>query len=238
METQGSKVKNHNCNRKLKTTNERRALVCLLFLTSCFLLTQEAFAGSSPTAAEIIKNVRDSYNQTNDAIIKFTQTVLYPVSQISKTTTGTLYLKKGNRYRIESEDRTIITDGKTSWIYSPASKQVIIDNFRDDKNTVTPDKFLVNIPSDYFAVLLSTQKSDSGNTYTLRLTPKSDNSFIRSIKIIVKSDWTVSSAEISDMNDSRYTYTVDELKVNPGLPDSEFSFVPPKNVQVIDLRRH
>jgi outer membrane lipoprotein carrier protein len=196
-----------------------------------------SFAGT-PTASEIVKNVQESYNQTKDATIQFTQTVSYPLSKISKTTTGTLYLKKNNMYRITTDDKVIVTDGKTSWVYLPGSQQVLIDNFRNDKNTITPDKFLLSIPSDYFAVLLSAKKADKGDVYTLRLTPKSDNSFIRSIRIVINGDWTVSSAEVSDMNDTRYTYTVDSLQTNTGLPDSEFEFVPPKGAQVVDLRQH
>ena len=209
----------------------------LLLTVSLLLAAGVTALAGTPTASEIIKNVQNNYNQTNDAVIQFTQTVVYPLSKISKTIKGTLYLKKGNKYRIETGDKVMVTDGKTSWIYMPGSKQVIIDNFRDDKNTVTPDKFLLDVPSDYFAVLLSTQKTDKGNVYTLRLTPKSDNSFIRSIKIVVNADWTVHSAEVSDMNDTRYTYIVDNLKTNSDLPDSEFEFTPPKGAQIVDLRQ-
>jgi outer membrane lipoprotein carrier protein len=207
--------------------------ICLLLLTSF-----TAFAGDTPTASEIVKNIQENYNQTRDAIIDFSQTVVLPLSKISKTIEGTLYLKKGNKYRIETEDKTIVTDGKTSWIYMPESKQVVVDNFRDDKNTVSPDKFLLSVPSDYYVVLISSKLTSTDTTYTLRLTPKSDNSFIRSIKLIVTGNWTVRSAEISDMNDTQYTYTVKELKVNSGLPDSKFEFNPPKGARVVDLRQH
>ncbi len=201
-----------------------------------FLTALPAF-GSTPTAMEIVQHVQDKYHTIQDATIKFTQTVVYPLSKLSKTVKGTLYLKKGNMYRIDTEDKVFVTNGKTSWVYLPSSQQVLIDNFRNDKNTITPDKFLLNIPSDYFAVLLSTKKGQGGNIYTLRLTPKSDNSFIRSIRVVVDTGWTVQSAEVSDMNDTRYTYTVDSLRTNTGLPDSEFEFVPPKGAQVVDLRQ-
>lgn len=191
-----------------------------------------------PTAMQIVRNVQDNYSRIEDATIAFTQTVVYPLSKLTKTITGTLYLKKGNKYRIDTDDKVIVTDGKTSWVYLPGSQQVLIDNFRNDKNTITPDKFLLDVPSDYFAVLLSTTKTAKGEQYTLRLTPKSDNSFIRSIRIVVDSDWTVRSAEVSDMNDTRTTFTVDSLETNTGLPNSEFEFIPPKGAQVVDLRQH
>lgn len=202
-----------------------------------FAAATTAFASES-TASQIVKNVQENYDRTSDATIQFTQTVVYPLSKLSKTISGTLYIAKGNKYRIETGDKVIVTDGKTSWVYMPGSKQVVIDNFRNDKNTITPEKFLLDVPSDYFAVLLSTQKGRDGNSYTLRLTPKSDNSFIRSITIVINPDWTVKSAVVSDMNDTKYTYTVNDLKVNTGLPGTEFEFVPPKGTQVVDLRQH
>ncbi|MCL5021488.1 MAG: outer membrane lipoprotein chaperone LolA [Bacteroidetes bacterium] len=192
-----------------------------------------------PSAMQIVKNVQDNYNRIEDATIEFTQTVVFPLSKVSRTTSGTLYIKKGNKYRIDTEDKIIVTDGKTSWVYLPQSQQVLIDNFRNDKNTITPEKFLLDVPEDYFAVLLSTNRTSTGNLYVLRLTPKSDNSFIRAITIEIQdSSWTIKSAVISDMNDTRYTYRVESLKTNTGLPNSEFEFVPPKGAQVVDLRQH
>ncbi len=215
----------------------RRFSATSLVLLLLFAAATTAFA-SEPTASQIVKNVQENYDRTSDATIQFTQTVVYPLSKLSKTISGTLYIAKGNKYRIETGDKVIVTDGKTSWVYMPGSKQVVIDNFRNDKNTITPEKFLLDVPSDYFAVLLSTQKGRDGNSYTLRLTPKSDNSFIRSITIVINPDWTVKSAVVSDMNDTKYTYTVNDLKVNTGLPGTEFEFVPPKGTQVVDLRQH
>jgi len=207
---------------------------------SCFLLlaSPSAFAGDTPKAAEIVKNIQKNYNQTRDAIIDFSQTVVMPLSKISKTIDGTLYLKKGNKYRIETEDNILVTNGKTTWTYMPASKQVLIDDFREDKNTISPDKFLLNVPSDYYVVLISAKLTDKDTAYVLRLTPKNDNSFIRSIKLTVNGDWTVHSAEISDMNDTQYIYTVKESKINSGLPDSKFEFNPPEGARVVDLRQH
>lgn len=210
----------------------------LLFASIALLLAAAPSFAEPPSARQIVSNVQDNYTHVKDATIKFSQTVVFPLSKMSKTISGTLYIKKGNKYRIETDDKVIVTDGKTSWVYLPESQQVLIDNFRNDKNTITPEKFLLDVPADYFAVLLSTNTADKSQEYTLRLTPKSDNSFIRSIRIVVDSSWTIRSAEISDMNDTRYTYKVESIRTNTGLPDSEFEFVPPKGAQVVDLRQH
>lgn len=202
------------------------------------LATAVTFAESDPTASEIIANVQKKYNQTSDAIVHFTQTVIYPLSKISKTVHGILFLKRENHYKIVTDEKTIVTDGKTSWVYSPETNQVIVDSFRENENTITPDKLLLDVPLNYFAVLLSTMKDTTGQVYILRLTPKNDNSFIRSIKIWVSSNWTVRRAEVSDMNDVRYIYSVDKIRLNTNMSYSEFKFVPPKGAQIVDLRSH
>lgn len=206
--------------------------ICLFLLVSSL-----ALAGDTPTASQIVKNIQENYKRIQDAAISFSETVTMPLSKISRTTDGTLYLKKGDKYRIETADKTVVTDGKTSWMYSLASKQVIVDNYRDDQNSISPDKFLLDVPSDYYVVLISSKLTETDTTYTLRLTPKSDNSFIRSIKLLVTGSWTVQSAEISDMNDAEYIYSVKELIINSGFSDSKFEFVPPKGTQVVDLRQ-
>ena len=211
----------------------------LTIVFAILMLSSLPSLAEPPSAMQIVKNVQDNYNRIEDATIKFTQTVVFPLSKVSRTTSGTLYIKKGNKYRIDTGDKVIVTDGKTSWVYLPQSQQVLIDNFRNDKNTITPEKFLLDVPEDYFAVILSTNKTTTGNVYVLRLTPKSDNSFIRAITIEIQdSSWTIKNAVISDMNDTRYTYKVESLKTNTGLPNSEFEFVPPKGAQVVDLRQH
>ena len=205
-----------------------------LLLTPYYLL---ANSGNTPNASEIVKNVQRNYDATNDAVVHFTQTTMLPFSKLTKTTKGIFYLKKGSKYKIETGENTLVTDGKTTWTYMPATRQVVIDNYRDDKNTINPDKFLLDVPSNYYVVLLNAEQTNKDTAYTLRLTPKSDNSFIRSIKIVVTGNWTIRSADVSDMNDNRYIYTVNDLKINTGLPNSDFEFVPPNGTQVVDLRQ-
>jgi len=221
-----------------KIQNTLRALGSLLIVFLLVAPFPPAYPGESPNASDIIRNLHVKYDTTTDARIEFTQTIVLPLSKISRTTKGTLYLKKPHMYRIESGDRIAVTDGKTSWVYLSGARQVIIDNYKENKNTVDPDKFLMNVPSDYFAVLISTNKEETDTIYTLRLTPKSDESFIRSIRITVDNDWIIHSAEVSDMNDTRTTYTVDKIETDSGIPDSEFRFTPPKDAQVVDLRTH
>ena len=51
-----------------------------------------------------------------------------------------------------------------------------------------------------------------------------------------KLEWMVRQAEIIDANGKQTTYTVQQVKVNIGLPDARFVFQPPGGTDVVDLR--
>lgn len=189
------------------------------------------------TAKEIIEKVQSKYKKTNTVIAKYSQTLKYKLSKIEQTFNGTLYLKKEKRYRIETDQQTIMTDGVTSWAYSHKTKQVVIDKFKEDKNSLSPEKFLIQYPDDYYSNLVGRSKVNGQDTYELKLTPKGNSSFIKSMKVWVDSDeWFIRKIEWTDMNDNTTTYTVKKIDVNNEIGNDKFQFKPGKDVQVIDLR--
>jgi len=189
------------------------------------------------TAQEIIQKVQEKYKTIDDAVVKFTQTVKYQVSQIEQTYNGTMYIKKPKKYRIETEQQTLVTDGTTSWAYSPRNKQLVIDNYREDKTSVSPDKLLLDYPENFYSALVGEEKLSSVRTYILKLTPKEDNSFVKAMKVWVdKDDWMIRRVEINDVNDTKTTYTVKDIVINKGIADLKFQFEAPAGTQTVDLR--
>jgi outer membrane lipoprotein carrier protein len=189
------------------------------------------------TAKEIIEKVQSKYKTVSDITAKFSQTVKYRLSQIEQTFNGTLYVKKEKKYRIETEQQILLTDGITSWAFNHQNNQLVIDNYKDDKNTVSPDKFLLEYPEDYYSALVGKEKVAKNQTYILKLTPKNENSFIKSMKVWVDDDeWFIRKIEWTDINDNTSSYTVKKIEINTKLGDEKFQFTAPKGVQVVDLR--
>jgi len=163
--------------------------------------------------------------------------VKYGYSQIEQNFAGTLTMKKPNKYRVESEQQTYVTDGATVWAYSPANKQVLIDHYKEDQNTLSPDQFLLHLPANYYATLLGRERSGDARLVTLKLVPKDDQSFVKSVKVTIdEGSWIVRKVEIVDVNDTEKTYTVQDVKVNTHVKDSLFTFTPPPGTEVVDLR--
>jgi chaperone LolA len=201
----------------------------LLVLISGFCFAQ--------SGKEIIESLKKKYASIDDAVVKFEQTVKYGVSKFEQSFSGTFYFKKKNKYRIETDQQIVVTDGVTSWLYSKVNNQVIIDKYREDKDTSSPEKFLLSISDEYIPVILRTERNEGKKIYILKLTPRDENSSIESAKIwVVEGDLQITRVEITDISGTVTTYSVKSIKINSGVEDSIFKFSIPSGVKVVDLR--
>lgn len=186
---------------------------------------------------EVTEHLQHRYDMIDDAVVQFEQNVKFGYSNIVQTFTGTLTMKKPNRYRIESEHQIIVTDGITVWAYSIANNQVIIDKYKENQNSLSPEHFMLNLPTNYYASLLSDEKGKSSGHVVLKLIPKDDRSFVKSVKLWVEENtWMIRKIIILDVNETETTYSVKDIKLNTNVKEKTFTFEPPAGTEVVDLR--
>lgn len=186
---------------------------------------------------ELTANMQKRYLTIDNVVAKFTQQVKFGFSKIEQRFDGTLTMKKPKMYRIESEHQTLATNGSTVWAYSPVNKQVVIDRYKENQNSISPDLFLLKIPSDYYSTLLGKETGAAKTLWTVKLVPKDDRSFIRSVKLwIADGTWDVQKIMIVDVNETETTYAIDRLSVNTVINDTVFAFSPPSGTEIVDLR--
>ena len=200
-----------------------------------FLYAIFAFAGDKTET--VIKKLQKRYDSIRDASVTYIQQVQFGVTKSEQSFSGTLTMKQGNRYRIEMEQQTIVTDGKSVWSYSKMNNQVLIDRYKDDPKSFSPDKVLVNLPSNYNAAMLGNEKMGDKEVSVLKLTPKKDKLNFKWMKIWVDpEEWLMKKIQVLDISDNLMTYLLNEIKINQGIPDTVFQYVAPSGVDVIDLR--
>jgi len=189
------------------------------------------------TVKLLTDHLHQRYEMIDDATAQFEQHVKFGFSNIEQTFSGTLFMKKPNHYRIESEHQTIVTDGITVWAFSSANQQVIIDRYKENSNSLSPEKFILNLPTNYYSSLLGSEKSQAGTQYLLKLVPKDDRSFVKSVKLFVEDNtWIIRKITILDVNETETTYTVKDIKLNSNIKDKTFIFETPTGAEVVDLR--
>lgn len=193
--------------------------------------------GQSGDARQILERVKRTYDSIKDAELEFSQRTMFEISKVEHQSSGTLLIKKQNKYRVEQQNSLLVTDGVTVWSYNPASKQVLIDKFKIDERLLTPERVLTAAPKDYFSSVLGKEKVGKSETVLLKLVPKDEDSMVRVMKVWVdESNWMFRKVEIEDVNGRVTTYTVSNIKVNIGVPDSRFTYQIPNGVEAVDLR--
>jgi outer membrane lipoprotein-sorting protein len=125
----------------------------------------------------------------------------------------------------------------TVWAYSTANNQVIIDKYKENNNSLSPEQFMLNLPANYYASVLGSEKLSEGMLILLKLVPKDDRSFVKSVKLSVEEHgWLVRKIMILDVNETETTYTVKDIKLNTNIKEKTFAFETPEGAEVVDLR--
>lgn len=195
-----------------------------------------SLAGSI-SAKEIIKKVKKKYSELQSLQAEFDQTYKWELAGETQSVHGTLILRAGDNYRIETDAQLIVTDGVTVWTYSKRDSQVIIDYLSKSEDNPLPKDLLFKYSEEYVPHLVGQEMLDGENTYVLNLVPKEEESFIKSMKIWVDtSNWFTVKIEQVDINDNVNIYRVKNIQENVQLPPTLFKFEIPKNAEVVDLR--
>lgn len=195
-----------------------------------------ALAAQELNAVQVLQNVRDKYASVTDASASFVQKTTLRFGKDEQRQSGTVKIKKGNKYRLETSGEFFISNGETVWIVSKANNQVLIDAFKENTRIFSPDKFLLGLPDDFSAKDLANDDS----LLKITLEPKKLNTQTRQIRSLSAwvnpVSWIVEKIEYTDRNQNKFAISISDVAFNRRLNDSEFQFTPPKDMKVVDLR--
>lgn len=210
-----------------------RIVYLLLLSAVLFSGQQTAFA---QTADQIIQRIQDKYRSIEALKAEFTQTMTTAYSEGSETFSGTVILQ-GDRYRVETGNQTLVTDGKVTWIYSPADNQVLVNDVVEDETSFSISDFLFNFGENYTATSVRSEQVAGAKHHRVDLKPKSGDSFFREATLWLRdSDNIITRLEVLDVNDTRMTFELTNIQLNPKLEASTFTFQPPRSAEIVDLR--
>jgi chaperone LolA len=209
-------------------------VVLLGMILSCH---SAALASNKANPNDIIKRVKKKYQELVTLQANFQQDYLWELAGETQTTKGSLLLKSGNKYRIETENDVIVTNGETVWSYSKVNDQVIIDYLKSSEENPLPKDLLFQFSEEYKPYFVAEEKLDGKKTLNLNLVPKDEEAFVKSMKIWVDADsWLTVKIQQVDINDNVNTYLVRDVQQNIELQDSLFNFQIPAGAEVVDLR--
>ncbi|MFB6229581.1 MAG: outer membrane lipoprotein chaperone LolA [Salinibacter sp.] len=176
------------------------------------------------------------YERIDDLRASFTQTIRSEIAGDSTQIRGQVLLS-GNKYRVETPSQTVVTNGKTTWIYSPADSQVVINDAEKRTSTITPQTFLTTSTDQYKTTSTrSVTKNGVPHTVLSLEATASSTRFKTATLWVRRSDRLVTRLRATDRNASTLTLDLRDLTVDPSLSGTPFRFSPPDGIEVVDLR--
>lgn len=210
----------------------RRATPLLLLLVLALAPTA---AAQSNTLS--LTDVQQAYENLDGLRASFSQTISSEFADNTRRVEGTVLLS-GNKYHVQTPNQTVVTNGQTTWIYTPADSQVVVNDAGKDASRVTPKTFLT-ASSDRYTVTNSTPTQRAGEEHVALQIAAADSAarFQEATLWARRSDRVVTRMQATDRNGSTLDLRLQDVALNPPLDQSPFTFSPPTGVEVVDLRR-
>lgn len=208
--------------------------VLVLFISANTVFGQT----SDANAVKLLKAVGQKYSAYKTMQMDISLTIENQDAKSKETKTGKVS-SKGNMFKAEMGNQTIISDGKTLWTYLKDVNEVQINNFEQGQDIMTPNDIFKIAEKDYLAYMGEKITENGKSLQIIELTPKNKTLSFSKIKMYIDvSDNSVKRGVVYDKNAIHYTYSISNLKTNMELSDSTFKFDKSKypGVEVIDLR--
>ena len=200
------------------------------FSKAIILITILAFSVlAQDNGKDLLGSVQKKYKSINDLSADFKQSL-----NGKGGITGKFYYSKGNKFRLELKNSTIISDGTTLWNYNKGQKKVVINNTSSsDPSSFTVENFLFDYPSKSNVTL---EKENNRNILVL-VPRKEEKMNFKKTKIWINSDYLITQVNIENLSGTITNFQLSNYKLNQNLSGSIFSFSPPEGINVIDLRK-
>ncbi len=172
----------------------------------------------------------------------FKQSVYRENNSQAEITLGVFMIQRPNRFRWETKqpfEQLIIADGSILWTYDPELEQASIQN----QHAVLADSPLLLLTSHVKALIeafdiaeVQSRNDETPNVeqHLFSLTPKT-NSLFESVLILIE-DQKMKEFFLTDTLGGRTSVEFNHIELNQTINLSNFVFVPPKDIDVIDSR--
>jgi outer membrane lipoprotein carrier protein len=208
-------------------------MLTALGLTGALLAATGPATPAATPAEALARRVEARTRHVTDLTARFVQTYRSGALGREVVEKGVVSLKPPGRMRWdyrEPEKKTFVSDGKTSYFYVPADKQVIRRETSDARDLPS---MLLSGQSDILATFEAALESGPSGLQRLRLTPRKPDAEIQHLYVDVDGDDRIRAILVVDVQGNRSQFAFDEIRENVGLQDRLFRFEVPRGVEVI-----
>ncbi len=212
-----------------------RALLAGTVLT-VFALISSVSPAAAQDAEDVFERLKNKYDSIESLRAEFSQTMSSSYMDEQATSHG-LLIASGEKYRVETEGQTLVTDGEVTWVYMPSQQQVLINDYMEDEQTFSVNEFLFDYDERFKLSDVQRSTLDGEDHFVVSLEPKSKDAFFTEATLSMRArDNVVTRLQVVDVNGTTMVFRLTNIQINPTLDAGVFSFTPPKGAEVVDLR--
>ena len=213
-------------------------ILTTLLLTVVTGLLPGRVAAQEPGAQEIgriMNEMRTRWESMEGMYARFVHTFEWVLAGETQQTRGEIWLSGKEKFRIETGQRTLVSDGEVLYDHDPSQEQVLLNDVDPRRGILTQQQFFAAYTEDVNVSWVQEEGRGDDRRVVLDLDrgPDRDPSVVRVWVDPVRS--LVTRAEYDDGAGNHHIYNMTELRTGPQ-PADRFRFEVPEGVTVVDMR--
>lgn len=201
-------------------------------------LLASTFGFAQSNVHQLADRIDRHYNDMQTLQTGFTE--LYRGAGISRTESGTLYLKRPGRMRWEysqPRQKLFVTEGRTAWFYVPGEKQARKMPLKSLDDLRTPLAFLLGktrLEKEFTGLSLAPDVAPSSpGNIVLRGVPRNMGGNLSQVLFEVTSSAQIQRILAYSVDGSTTEFRFTNQRENAPVSDAHFKFSPPHGVETI-----
>ncbi|MFC1629180.1 outer membrane lipoprotein carrier protein LolA [Gemmatimonadota bacterium] len=184
---------------------------------------------------DIMSGLRTTWQEMEGLSARFTHTFEWILAGERQVTRGQLWLAGRNQFRMQFEDRVMVSDGTTIWDHDKKQNQVLLMNADPSKGIANQQQLFLAYTENVNATWVRQEGQDENRRVVIRIDrgpdadPKMVEITVDPLRMLaLRADYTDGAG-----NNHRY----DMEEVEQGVqPEELFTFTIPEGVTVVDMR--
>ncbi len=219
--------------RKIK--NIQFAVLGLIFLFASF-----SEADAQKSSNDVLKLVRDKYNDMINFQADYLHIQNWTYSEIIDTVRGEITLLKPDYYILESSDIRFMTDGKAVWDYNLLENKANIDHYEKTDDTFLLKDYLFEFPKRFITVDFRQEERGCVPGFVIEMEPKKpEEEMMQNLEVWVDAlVWAVKQVKYVDIDETVTHYMLNNYRVDVEFTQVDFDEKKPgTGVKIRDLRK-
>jgi outer membrane lipoprotein carrier protein len=182
----------------------------------------------------LVRRVDDHYNHLSSLRAHYTEH--YSGMGMDRTEEGTLLLKKPGRMRwnyAAPVGKVFVLDGKFAWFYTPGDAQATRVPAKQLDDLRSPLRFLLG-HTQLKKELENLTVTSEGSGFRISGVPKGMEQRVKLLSLGVTGAGQIERMRLEEVDGAVTEFVFSDLKENVPVKDSDFAFVPPAGVTVVE----